>query len=50
MYRDLENVRNCGCLAELPQIRDFVINHFVYGVNATHIEEKWLEFQDQFPY
>jgi hypothetical protein len=49
VYRDLENVRNCGRLAELPTIRDFVINNFVYGVNAVHIENKWLEFQELFP-
>jgi hypothetical protein len=49
VYRDLENVRNCGRLAELPTIRDFVINNFVYGVNEAHIEHKWLEFQDLFP-
>jgi hypothetical protein len=49
VYRDLENVRNCGRLADLPIIRDFVINNFVYGVNKTHIDDKWLEFQDLFP-
>jgi hypothetical protein len=49
VYRDLENVRNCGRLAELPTIRDFIINNFVYGVNATRIEEKWVEFQALFP-
>ena len=49
VYRDLENVRNCGRLAELPTIRDFVINNFVYGVNEAQIEQKWLEFQDLFP-
>jgi hypothetical protein len=45
VYRDLENVRNCGRLAEHPTIQDFIINNFVYGVNETHIEEKWAEFQ-----
>jgi hypothetical protein len=50
VYRDLENVRNCGRLAELLEIRDFIINNFVYGVNEEeHIERKWVEFQTIFP-
>ena len=49
VYRDLENVRNCGRLTELPEIRDFIVNEFVYGVSADHIEIKWEEFQNRFP-
>ena len=49
VYRDLENVRNCGRLAELPIIREFIINEFVYGVSEEHIETKWIEFQTTFP-
>ena len=45
VYRDLENVRNCGRLAELGQIREFVIAEFVYCINEAHIEAKWQEFQ-----
>ena len=49
VYRDLENVRNCGRLTELPAIRDFIINEFVYGVSEDHIDDKWLVFQNTFP-
>ena len=33
VYRDLENVRNCGRLAEKHQIKDFILTEFVYGIN-----------------
>jgi hypothetical protein len=49
VYRDLENVRNCGRLGELPAIRDFVIDNFVFGVSREEIDDKWLEFQRTFP-
>jgi hypothetical protein len=49
VYRDLENVRNCGRLTELPAIREFIINEFVYGVSEDHIDAKWLLFQTTFP-
>jgi hypothetical protein len=48
-WRDLENVRNCGRLRELPAIRDFVIANFVFGVSKEEIDNKWLEFQQTFP-
>jgi hypothetical protein len=45
VYRDLENVRNCGRLAEKHQIKDFILAEFVYGINEASIESKWQEFQ-----
>jgi hypothetical protein len=48
VYRDLLNVRNCGRLTELPEITEFIVNEFVYGVSEEHIETKWLEFQTIF--
>jgi len=45
VYRDLENVRNCGRLAEKQQIKEFILAEFVYGINEAAIESKWQEFQ-----
>ena len=46
--RDIDKKDNLGGDHQVDNIRKFVINEFVFGINAATIDVKWEVFQTTF--